>query len=161
MCPILPRMYLCPILPRMYLCPILPRMYMCPILPRMYLCPILPRMYLCPILPRMYLCPYRASHAYDRLPIEFLYQGGTWMPKSGSGRIIIGSFLISSVCIMASYTSNLVAHLAVTAVKFPFNTVDEMVKQDTVTWGVVEGASLYDHLQVCGANGLMAPVNIM
>lgn len=75
------------------------------------------------------------------------------MPTSSSGRIIVGAFLITSVCILASYTSNLVAFLAVTTVKFPFNTLDEMVKQDKVQWAVVEGASLYAYLEVCVDNG--------
>ncbi len=80
------------------------------------------------------------------------------MPTSSSGRIIVGAFLISSVCIVASYTSNLVAFLAVTTVEFPFNTLEEMVKQDEFDWAVVDGASLYSHLNVCITSRMEVPL---
>ena len=74
--------------------------------------------------------------------------GGSWIPTSYSGRVIFGTFLITSVCIVATYTSNLVAFFTVTTFHLPFNTLDEMIKQSAVSWATVEGISLYFFLKV-------------
>ena len=68
--------------------------------------------------------------------------GGPWLPNNHSGRVLIGSFWFFAIVIAATYTGNLIAFLAVSTVKLPFETLEELAKQSSISWGTATGVAL-------------------
>ena len=68
--------------------------------------------------------------------------GGPWLPDNQSSRVMIGSFWFFAIIITATYTGNLIAFLAVSNVKLPFETLAELAAQSKVSWGTAEGVAL-------------------
>ncbi|CAD5116620.1 DgyrCDS5493 [Dimorphilus gyrociliatus] len=71
-----------------------------------------------------------------------LQQGSDHMPKSSSGRFLIGCFWFFSLVIAATYTGNLIAFLAISTVDLPFNSLEELVQQDAMSYGPARAVAL-------------------
>ncbi|XP_021374093.1 glutamate receptor ionotropic, delta-2-like [Mizuhopecten yessoensis] len=68
-------------------------------------------------------------------------RGGGSFQGTQVTKIVVGSWWIFCVVLIATYTGNLVAFLTVTKDALPFQGVEGMIKQDVYTWGVVGGTS--------------------
>ena len=94
-----------------------------------------------------------------------LQQGNCWMPVAQSGRIMVGAFWFFAVVVVATYTGNLIAFLAVNKVRLPFDTLESMVKQTSVKYGPASGVALvnlfrdatFDPYKTVAENMLLAP----
>ncbi|XP_033761043.1 glutamate receptor ionotropic, delta-2-like isoform X2 [Pecten maximus] len=68
-------------------------------------------------------------------------RGGGRLRGTQVARILVGSWWIFCVVLIATYTGNLVAFLTVTKDFLPFQGVEGMVQQDVYSWGVIGGTS--------------------
>ena len=71
-----------------------------------------------------------------------MQQGNRWMPEAQSGRMMVGAFWFFSIVVVATYTGNLIAFLAVNKVRMPFDTLESMIKQTSVKYGPASGVAL-------------------
>ena len=71
-----------------------------------------------------------------------MQQGNPWMPMAQSGRMMVGAFWFLSVAVVATYTGNLIAFLAVNMIRMPFDTLQSMIKQTSVKYGPASGVAL-------------------
>ena len=71
-----------------------------------------------------------------------MHQGNPWMPMAQSGRMIVGAFWFLSVAVVATYTGNLIAFLAVNTIRMPFDTLQSMIQQTSVKYGPTSGVAL-------------------
>ncbi|KAK7502748.1 hypothetical protein BaRGS_00005998 [Batillaria attramentaria] len=67
-----------------------------------------------------------------------LAQGCRRLPKRGSGRMFLSAWWLFSIVMAATYSGNLIAFLTVTKDKAPFDTLEEMVRQDQYTYGTID-----------------------
>ncbi|KAK7103776.1 hypothetical protein V1264_018609 [Littorina saxatilis] len=67
-----------------------------------------------------------------------LSQGGMILPRSSSGRMLVAAWWLFSIVMGATYSGNLIAFLTVQLEIKPFNNLEQMLEQDTYTWGVAE-----------------------
>ena len=66
--------------------------------------------------------------------------GDVPMPKPQSGRVVYVSFYVLVVLLVALYAGNLTATLAVSDVRMPFDTLDELAKSNNYIFQVRVGA---------------------
>ena len=71
-----------------------------------------------------------------------MQQGNPWMPMAQSGRMIVGAFWFFSVAVVATYTGNLIAFLAVNKIRMPFDMLESMIKQTSIKYGPASGVAL-------------------
>ena len=64
------------------------------------------------------------------------------MPPSQSGRMLVGTFWFFAIVVVATYTGNLIASLAVNTVNLPFESLAEMVQQSKIQWGPASGVAM-------------------
>ncbi|KAK7468196.1 hypothetical protein BaRGS_00036557 [Batillaria attramentaria] len=64
-----------------------------------------------------------------------LSQGGIRLPQSSSARMLISAWWLFSIVIGATYSGNLIAFLTVQIEDKPFETLAELLDQDTYSWG--------------------------
>ncbi|KAK7480388.1 hypothetical protein BaRGS_00028435, partial [Batillaria attramentaria] len=69
-----------------------------------------------------------------------LMHGGARLPDSQTGRTMVSAFWLFSMVMAATYSSNLIAFLAVTKDEAPFQTLEGLVEQDYYYWGTTGGA---------------------
>ncbi|XP_064649551.1 glutamate receptor ionotropic, delta-2-like [Lineus longissimus] len=69
-------------------------------------------------------------------------QGGNRVAETQSMRCFAAFQWIMAVVMISTYTGNLIAFLAVKQVDMPFNTIAEMVQQNKLPWGTVDGVAL-------------------
>ncbi|XP_071080675.1 glutamate receptor 2-like [Haliotis cracherodii] len=67
------------------------------------------------------------------------------LPASLPGRCVMGAWWIFSMLTAAVYRADIIAFLTAPRTTLPFNTLAEMVAQDTYTWGTL-GGSAYETL---------------
>ncbi|ESO96449.1 hypothetical protein LOTGIDRAFT_115645 [Lottia gigantea] len=70
-----------------------------------------------------------------------LAHGGVHIPSTMASRMIIGFWWIFSIIMAATYSGNLIAFLTVTRDTLPFETLAEMLQQDTYKWGIMGGSA--------------------
>ena len=70
------------------------------------------------------------------------------LPEAQSGRFFIGFWWMYCTVVIATYSGNLIAFLTVSKATVPFQTFDEMVVQNTHTFGTLGETSLVYDLQV-------------
>lgn len=72
-----------------------------------------------------------------------------YLPKSDSGRIIVGTWWIVVLVVVTTYCGNLVAFLTFPKMEIPINTVHELVNnKNGFTWGIRTNTYLEKYLRV-------------
>ena len=71
-----------------------------------------------------------------------MFVGGIWLPDSQSGRVLVGCFWFFVIAVVAIYTGNLIAFLAVSTVEMPFDTLQGLVSQSALEFGTSDGVAL-------------------
>lgn len=77
---------------------------------------------------------------------SFIGNGNTSF--SNSGRILISTWWIFTIVVLATYSGNLVAVLSVTLEEAPFNTFEGLVEQDQYKWGTLGGTIYLSIMEV-------------
>lgn len=80
----------------------------------------------------------------------FMQQNRTISPRTVSGRIVISVWWFFAMIIIASYTANLTAFLAIDqpSTMMPFNSIDDLAKQSDVQYGTLLHGSTYQFFRV-------------
>lgn len=72
-----------------------------------------------------------------------------YLPKSDSGRIIVGTWWLVVLVVVTTYCGNLVAFLTFPKMEVPVNTVEELVtKKNMFTWGIRSNTFFEKYLKV-------------
>lgn len=75
--------------------------------------------------------------------------GGMYLPKSDSGRIIVGTWWLVVLVVVTTYCGNLVAFLTFPKMEIPVNTVGQLVqKEHDFTWSIRSNTFLEMFLKV-------------
>ena len=65
-----------------------------------------------------------------------------------SGRVVVASWWLFVVLVVSCYTANLAAFLTVTSIGTTINTVEELMAQSQVQYGLVENQAAHQLLKV-------------
>ncbi|XP_015173343.1 PREDICTED: uncharacterized protein LOC107064804 [Polistes dominula] len=77
-----------------------------------------------------------------------LQQGGMYLPKSDSARILVGVWWLIVTVLVATYSGSLIAFLTFPKMDDPILTVDDLLAhKDRLTWGFPNGSFLEEYLQ--------------
>ncbi|XP_043685513.1 ionotropic receptor 93a isoform X5 [Vespula pensylvanica] len=77
-----------------------------------------------------------------------LQQGGMYLPKSDSARILVGTWWLIVTVLVATYSGSLIAFLTFPKIDDPILTVDDLLAhKDKLTWGFPNGSFLEEYLQ--------------
>ncbi|XP_047343839.1 ionotropic receptor 93a-like isoform X2 [Vespa velutina] len=77
-----------------------------------------------------------------------LQQGGMYLPKSDSARILVGTWWLIVTVLVATYSGSLIAFLTFPKIDDPILTVDNLLAhKDKLTWGFPNGSFLEEYLQ--------------
>ena len=68
--------------------------------------------------------------------------GGFQSEVMTSVRFIVGYWWLFSIAIVATYSANLIAFLAIVKYKAPFETLEEMAQKGEYKFGTIGGSSL-------------------
>ncbi|XP_020899711.1 glutamate receptor 2 isoform X2 [Exaiptasia diaphana] len=74
---------------------------------------------------------------------SILQQGADTTPKAGSGRVLAAAFWLFTLILISTYTANLAAYFTAKNAKSTINSLEDLVSQDKVKYGVLNGGSLY------------------
>lgn len=77
-----------------------------------------------------------------------MQQGCYILPHSIAGRIVSGVWWIFSFVLIASYTANFAALLTIDRMTVPIDSIDDLVAQNSVTYGTIAGSSTIDFFKV-------------
>ena len=72
-----------------------------------------------------------------------------------SGRVVVASWWVFVVLVVSCYTANLAAFLTVTSIGTTINTVEELMAQSQVQYGLVENQAAHQLLKVARSRLLM------
>ncbi|KAK2575942.1 hypothetical protein KPH14_007304 [Odynerus spinipes] len=77
-----------------------------------------------------------------------LQQGGMYLPQSDSARILVGTWWLIVMVLVATYSGSLIAFLTFPKMDTPILTVDDLLAhKDKLTWGFPNGSFLEEYLQ--------------
>ena len=65
-----------------------------------------------------------------------------------SGRVVVASWWVFVVLVVSCYTANLAAFLTVTSIGTTINTLEELMAQSQVRYGLVENQAAHQLLKV-------------
>lgn len=78
-----------------------------------------------------------------------LYLGGMYLPRTDSGRIIVGTWWLVVLVVVTTYCGNLVAFLTFPKMEIPVNTVGQLVNHEHgFTWSIRSNTYLEAYLKV-------------
>ena len=75
--------------------------------------------------------------------------------RSVSGRVVVASWWLFVVLVVSCYTANLAAFLTVTSIGTTINTLEELMAQSQVRYGLVENQAAHQLLKVTSSRLLM------
>lgn len=82
-----------------------------------------------------------------------LQQGGMYLPKSDSGRLIVGTWWLVVLVVVTTYCGNLIAFLTFPKMEIPLNTVHDLVhNKNGYTWGIRTNTYLEKYLRETDIN---------
>ena len=82
-----------------------------------------------------------------------LQQGGMYLPKSDSGRLIVGTWWLVVLVMVTTYCGNLVAFLTFPKMETPIETVHQLINnKNGITWGIHDDSFLEKYLTVSGTS---------
>lgn len=72
-----------------------------------------------------------------------------YLPKSDSGRIIVGTWWLVVLVVVTTYCGNLVAFLTFPKIETPITTVNQLLNNKIgITWGIRSDTYLQDYMMV-------------
>ncbi|XP_026496230.2 ionotropic receptor 93a [Vanessa tameamea] len=71
-----------------------------------------------------------------------LQQGGMYLPRADSGRLVVGTWWIVVLVVVTTYSGNLVAFLTFPKLEIPITTISELLESKTYTWSITKGSFL-------------------
>ncbi|CAH2084495.1 unnamed protein product [Euphydryas editha] len=71
-----------------------------------------------------------------------LQQGGMYLPRADSGRLVVGTWWIVVLVVVTTYSGNLVAFLTFPKLEIPVTTISELLESKTYTWSITKGSYL-------------------
>ena len=72
--------------------------------------------------------------------------------RSRAGHVLLVTWVYVSVVVVGyTYSSQLTASLTVQEVSPPFSSLQQLVSQDTYTWGVANGTALQSFMKAAGS----------
>ena len=77
------------------------------------------------------------------------------VPRNMSGRVILAMWWFMILIVTAMYTANLAAFLTVTRMENGINSIVDLISQDKVKWGTVNGTNAQILLQAAKAPDLV------
>ncbi len=77
-----------------------------------------------------------------------MFPGGVYLPNAQSSRFVVGFWWMYCIVVVATYSGNLIAFLTVTRAVLPFNSLEEMLKQNDVKFGIMGGTATQTAMQV-------------
>ncbi|CAD5111301.1 DgyrCDS619 [Dimorphilus gyrociliatus] len=90
------------------------------------------------------LCTLRSfTRAFSLIVSSLLQQGRKDIPKAIPSRLIINSCWLFSIIILALYTGNLTAYIAIPKQTPPISTLAELSQQSIYRYGVMDGSALH------------------
>ena len=84
-----------------------------------------------------------------------MLQGGGETPKALSSRVLVAAYWLFVVLMLATFTANLAAFLTVTSIGTTINTLEELMAQSQVRYGLVENQAAHQLLKVTSSRLLM------
>nr|XP_034828957.1 ionotropic receptor 93a [Maniola hyperantus] len=76
-----------------------------------------------------------------------LQQGGMYLPRADSGRLVVGTWWIVVLVVVTTYSGNLVAFLTFPKFEIPVTTVSELLESKSYTWSIKQGSFLETQLK--------------
>ena len=77
-----------------------------------------------------------------------MLQGGGETPKALSSRVLVAAYWLFVVLMLATFTANLAAFLTVTSIGTTINTLEELMAQSQVQYGLVENQAAHQLMKV-------------
>ena len=78
-----------------------------------------------------------------------LQQSVDYSPKALSAKVIAGSWWFFTLILISTYTANLAAFLTVESLVAPVASAEDLIKQNEIKYGSVDGGSTQSFFKVC------------
>ncbi|CAH1716872.1 unnamed protein product [Chironomus riparius] len=78
---------------------------------------------------------------------SFTPQGGGEVPKAFSGRVVVATYWLFVVLMLATFTANLAAFLTVERMQTPVQSLEQLSRQSRIAYTVVEGSDAHQYFK--------------